>query len=1321
MSPDRHDQRGLDSQEWSAQEQLLVRFEAAWKTGQPPDIDAYLTFDSPHRFRLLVELVYLDLEIRLNRKETIRVETYIDRFPELGRPEIVVKLASREFALRQRTDPGVTLEEYCQRFPQYAELLAQAAEDSQGTEATVHGPAVARLDFVPAPTGKEERYRLKRFHARGGLGEVHVALDTELGRLVALKRIQPHHADDAESRQRFLREASITARLEHPGIVPVHGLTWDEVGQPNYAMRFIAGESLQDALRRFHDERRKPGAQAAVARPLLNRFVTVCNTIAYAHSKGVVHRDLKPANIMLGEYGETLVVDWGLAKVASEAMFESKESERSEATPEPLPSLPAAAPATVQGQALGTPAYMSPEQAEGRWDVVGPASDIFSLGATLYAVLTGRAPFTGKDVMQVLSNVCAGRFKPPRQVQGQVPPALEAICVKAMSLRPADRYPSALALAEDVEHWLADEAVAAYRAPWPARLGRWTRRHRTLATAAGVLLGMAVLALVAITWLTEQSRQEIAEKQEATEKAEKKALRLAADEQAQRRLAVERLANGFVLRAQPLLEQGDLLAGLPWLAASVRETTGVSPDRERVHRLHLATVLERCPRPVQVWFHDHAVTRAAWSRDDRQVVTVSGRDVQVWDPATGRRIAGPLVHDQAVDIAQFSRDGKRVLTTTRGFSSQDVVRARVWDVTTSKALAAPFSARAKHIWNAELSPDGRRVLTVGVEPRGMGQSKKYTADEFIAANNDRQGTVALTDADTGKPLVLPIKINGPVRHAELSPDGNLLLTVSKRFSHRNGSNVFKGEVQVWDLAGGREALKAIALEGRDMHAHFRDAGRRIVTFSQYPSVVRVWELATGREVLPPLDLGDSFVDISAISPDANQVIVAGSLWLLNNFKHHSISLPDMGRQAGYSRDGTRLLTWDESRPPRLWQNDKALTPPLHHHKEVNHAELSGDARFLLTASSDGTARLIDLATQETAPLPLDHPGTLVQHAEFDLDGARVVTASYRSLDQGKRHEGEARLYEVETGKLLLPPLLHPWSVTQATFSPDGRLVLAVNGSVDVYPQSTEPGRAQVWTSGKPAAAPMVHKRWVTQAIFSPDGRRVATAGLDGTAGIWDAVTGRPLVESLRHDQPVRHIALLADGKTLLTASGSFDTRVKSGKLRVWDVDSGREKMPALAHPDAVLQVAVSRDGQRAATACRDGRARLWWLASGKQIAALAHRGSVELASFDAPGARVLTASSDESARLGCSHRTAAYRADETRWHAPLRRLQSGRPARRDDRLRLQRPAVGRRDRPAPACGQEVSRDCAARCLRTFRPPARGRTLRRQRRHLDTSR
>ena len=397
-----------------------------------------------------------------------------------------------------------------------ADVEASIGHASQDCERDPHAT-------VEHPVGKrafpELRFRILRPHARGGLGQVYVARDEELQREVALKEIQSNYANNPDSRQRFVLEAEITGGLEHPGIVPVYGFGQYADGRPFYAMRFIRGDSLEEAIDRFHQKDKAAGtdtgwqtaSESSLAlRGLLGRFVDVCNAMDYAHNRGVLHRDLKPGNIMLGKYGETLVVDWGLAKTAdpTEEYVHGDETKLQ-------PQSGSQVSATLMGAVIGTPAYMSPEQAEGRLDALGPATDVYSLGATLYHLMTGQPPFQKHEKM--LTKVQKGEFKRPRELRPDLAKPLEAICLKAMARQPNARYASARQLADEVEMWLADEPVGAWQEPFAIRARRWMRRHQTLvgslATAIVVVVLMLSISLALLTaaYASEERQRQRAE------------------------------------------------------------------------------------------------------------------------------------------------------------------------------------------------------------------------------------------------------------------------------------------------------------------------------------------------------------------------------------------------------------------------------------------------------------------------------------------------------------------------------------------------------------------------------------------------------------------------------------------------------------------------------------------------------------------------------------------------------------------------------------------------------------------------------------------
>ena len=418
------------------------RFEAVWQTGGRPSIHEFLDDVSDlDRTVLLRELLLVDLACRRCQGERPDPADYIDQFP--GQTELVVEVFDQlESTVSQLDTSGPT-------GPWHGEQSPAGGSDSSASVGV--------------------RYQILRRHARGGLGEVFVAREEDLKREVALKQIRPDYAGDLLNQKRFIREAEITGSLGHPGIVPIFGLGRHPDGRPFYVMPFIRGHGLDLAIKRFHDGCRASdtGAKAVEFRKLLSHFLDVCQAIDYAHSQNVIHRDIKPSNIMIGQFGETLVVDWGLAK----ALVTPGPGDGAESTAIRGDAAPAERAETLAGSPLGTPHYMSPEQAAGRIDLLGTRTDIYSLGATLYCLLTGRAPFAEKDLTRLLEQVQCGDYEPPRRLNRSIPRALEAVCLKAMALRPDDRYPSARTLAHDIERWLADEPVSAFREPWPARLG----------------------------------------------------------------------------------------------------------------------------------------------------------------------------------------------------------------------------------------------------------------------------------------------------------------------------------------------------------------------------------------------------------------------------------------------------------------------------------------------------------------------------------------------------------------------------------------------------------------------------------------------------------------------------------------------------------------------------------------------------------------------------------------------------------------------------------------------------------------------------------
>lgn len=359
---------------------------------------------------------------------------------------------------------------------------------------------------VPPP-----RYRILRAHKEGGLGKVSLAHDTELNREVAFKEIKPRLADCIEGRKRFLREAEITGRLEHPGIVPVYGLGRQLDGRPYYAMRFIAGQSLREVISAFHvqvTESARVKRKHMELRRLLGYFIDVCQAVHFAHTRGIIHRDLKPENIMVGEFGEVLVVDWGLARSfhtrsPSDSLARDASAQALSGVTAPMFVEPEIAePYSIPGAAAGTLQYMSPEQARGELAALNTSTDIFSLGAILYAILVDQPPIRGESRDELMRNAKECHWTFPKDSPSLLPRALESICAKAMAKDPADRYQSSGEVAADVERFLGDEPIHCHRESWSEQARRWLRKHPRSVAALAATLVMGFICSLAITLVT---------------------------------------------------------------------------------------------------------------------------------------------------------------------------------------------------------------------------------------------------------------------------------------------------------------------------------------------------------------------------------------------------------------------------------------------------------------------------------------------------------------------------------------------------------------------------------------------------------------------------------------------------------------------------------------------------------------------------------------------------------------------------------------------------------------------------------------------------
>lgn len=488
---DRKPQETIDPETQTQIDGILDRYEVDLREDRRTSVaDLLELVASKLRSRLFRELLLRELKIK---GQSCDFSSHIGQFPDMA------DVARDVLAERDSNAADTTIN--------YA-LDDSSGSEPRSTEQDYDANVTATFssnDFGEAsptrPAMPTTRYNRQHLHATGGIGQVWVARDQNINRDIALKELRPDRVGSAGHRDRFLFEAQVTGQLEHPGVVPVYDL--DANGDsPTYAMRFFRGRTLKEAIDVYHQRKADGLAQPVEFADLLNAFTSICNTIEYAHSRGVIHRDLKGHNVVLGDFGEVIVLDWGLAKQCDQADADEVN--------EPVSA--DSSSSTQVGAVVGTPAYMSPEQAAGQSEHVGPGSDVYALGVILFEILAGRPPFKAESTLKLLQKVIHESI--PTEPLSSAPKPLAAVCLKALAKQPEDRFESPREMADDIRRFMADEPVHAWREPFLARCARWARRHRTLVTTAAGVLVVAVFALSVGTALLADANERVSAQRE---------------------------------------------------------------------------------------------------------------------------------------------------------------------------------------------------------------------------------------------------------------------------------------------------------------------------------------------------------------------------------------------------------------------------------------------------------------------------------------------------------------------------------------------------------------------------------------------------------------------------------------------------------------------------------------------------------------------------------------------------------------------------------------------------------------------------------------
>jgi len=1054
------------------------------------------------------------------------------------------------------------------------------------------------------PSSRGSRYKITGEVSRGGMGIILNAVDTDIRREVAMKVISGTMDSSREYIERFIREARVQGQLEHPNICPVHELSVDETGRVFFTMKMVQGSSLADTIREAREQEEPPGSQRP--REVLNIFLKICDAMTFAHSRCIIHRDLKPDNIMVGDFGEVYVMDWGLARILddeAEGEGEKEESTRNSGLLIADRHSGDTGMKTMAGSVVGTPAYMPPEQAKGDIAAMDMRSDVYSMGGLLYELLALQPPFTGDTPWDILSRIEKEVPPPPSHcnLSESISPELDSIVMKCLEKDKEKRYRSVQELKQDIELVLAGRPIGAMEYSLWQVFTKWVGRNRVLSAAlAAVLLTLLVSFTVSYVRISASEQEALRQRdraQEERDRAEEKEreAKAARDEaEEQRKTAVEQRARAQ--EQKRLAERQRIVA----------EINGLE------NRLSLARIREE---KRDIW---EAVRQYRGLKEDMQR---TGMNLYPFINLYQWR----TMYNQGIPIKVAATVGDR------RFSYRCVAFDRV-----SGMLAIGCANGMIQLWDTAAQ---RMVRQLG---KGKSQvcSLAFSPDGRLLAAGNNDTAVRLWDMATGEKVATledPV-LQAGTSHADavlslaFSPDGTVLAST--------GDEVLK----LWDV---NEKKLYKSLYGHLNNAHalaFSPDGKHLVSGGKN-NLVKLWNANRGEETGPLFTLRSN-VNILVFSPDGTILAAAGGdsaikLWSMEQQQELGVLRGHVSAVSAldFSPDGRILMSGGGDSTVRFWSVDRrdVIGSFTEHDAGVLSVGFSPDGQLAASASLDGTAKIWSLKRDDMV-LTLDLDEIEGEQVAFSPDSSLVGVGVFAPKIV------PAFLFDTADGEMLARLMRHSVRINDIAFSPDGTqlatcaedglLRLAdVKNKKEKSAFDVKSGQVSsfLMTAFDTALTMITEQtnnvgRNVQCLDFSPDGTMIATGDDDHNLKIWDLQTNKMLY-TIPCANELSAVEFSPDGKMLAAAGKKQD-------VIVWSLESRRFTTVMEDDGSIVHELSFSPDGRLLAASSHHGYIRVWDAEHKRQLPRInAHIGATDTVDFSPDGFLLASGGDDNTVKL----------------------------------------------------------------------------------------